>query len=265
MHCINPWSMAVEWTYSVAGLVVGFIVGLTGVGGGSLMTPLLVLGFGVQPAVAVGTDLLYASITKAGGAWVHGRRGNVDWRIAGWLAAGSVPAALLTLGLLRWAQADLDGLSPVITTTLGAALILTACSVLFKDRLLAIARRRDPLRARSGPAATIAVGAVIGAMVTLSSVGAGAVGAAALLFLYPGVAASRIVGTDIVHAVPLALVAGLGHATLGTVDYGVLGWLLLGSLPGIFVGSHFAGSLPNSIVRGALAGVLALVGAKLVI
>jgi len=253
----------VEWTYSVAGLAVGFLVGLTGVGGGSLMTPLLVLGFGVPPVVAVGTDLLYASITKAGGAWVHARRGNVDWRVAGWLAAGSLPAALLTLALLAGVREDLERFSSIITTILGVALMLTAVSILFRGPLLALRRgqkfRHDP----ASPSATVAVGALIGALVTASSVGAGALGAAALLFLYPGAAAARIVGTDIVHAVPLALVAGLGHASLGTVDYGVLGWLLLGSLPGILLGSHFAGSLPNSFLKNALAAVLALVGAKL--
>jgi len=255
----------VEWTYSVAGLAVGFLVGLTGVGGGSLMTPLLVLGFGVPPVVAVGTDLLYASITKAGGAWVHARRGNVDWRVAGWLAAGSLPAALLTLALLAGVREDLERFSSIITTILGVALMLTAVSILFRDPLLALRReqrfRHDP----ASPWARVAVGALIGALVTASSVGAGALGAAALLFLYPGAAAARIVGTDIVHAVPLALVAGLGHASLGTVDYGVLGWLLLGSLPGILLGSHFAGSLPNSFLKNALATVLALVGAKLVL
>jgi len=255
----------VQWTYSVAGLAVGFVVGLTGVGGGSLMTPLLVLGFGVPPVVAVGTDLLYASITKAGGAWIHARRGNVDWRVAGWLAAGSLPAALLTLGLLAGVREDLEGFSSLITTVLGAALILTAVSLLFRERLLVLGRGRGFRDEAASPWATVAVGAVIGALVTASSVGAGALGAAALLFLYPGVAAARIVGTDIVHAVPLALVAGLGHASLGTVDYSVLGWLLLGSLPGIFLGSHFAGSLPNSLLKGALAGVLALAGAKLVL
>lgn len=254
-----------EWTYSVAGLAVGFVVGLTGVGGGSLMTPLLVLGFGVPPVVAVGTDLLYASITKAGGAWVHARRGNVDWRVAGWLAAGSLPAALLTLGLLAGVREDLERFSSLITTVLGAALILTAISLLFRERLLVLGRGRGFRDEAARPWVTVAVGAAIGALVTASSVGAGALGAAALLFLYPGAAAARIVGTDIVHAVPLALVAGLGHASLGTVDYSILGWLLVGSLPGILLGSHFAGSLPNSLLRGALAGVLALAGARLVL
>lgn len=215
-----------DWAYTLSGLVVGFIVGLTGVGAGALMTPLLVLVFGVSPAVAVGTDLLYASITKGAGAWVHTRR-----------------------------------------AALGGALVLTALALVFKERLrFGRSRGGDaatrPERFRIP--ATLATGAVLGALVTLTSVGAGALGMAALFALYPRLPAATLVGSDIAHAVPLTLVAGLGHAALGTVDYRLLANLLAGSLPGIYLGSHAAGHVPERVLRNVLAAVLFLISGKLV-
>jgi len=252
---------------TLSGFVVGAIVGATGVGGGSLMTPLLVLVLGVAPATAVGTDLLYAAFTKAGGAWAHGRQRNVDWRVGALLAAGSVPAAGATLLVLRLLPLGADQYNQIITVTLSVALILTAVALLLKDRLRAIALRRPVLRAGNGDrsrAVTVAVGAVLGVLVTVSSVGAGALGVAALFFLYPGLVAVRVVGTDIAHAVPLTLVAGLGHAAMGAVDWGLLGSLLLGSLPGVYLGSAVSRRLPERLLRTLLAAMLVLVGSKLI-
>ena len=257
-----------EFAYTVSGFVVGFIVGMTGVGGGSLMTPLLVLAFGVNPATAVGTDLLYASITKSAGVWVHWKRGNVDWKLVGLLAAGSLPAALLCIVLLRVMDVQSARVSGIITGSLGVALILTALSLLFKDRLQQLASRKaiaaESWRQRHLGAVTVATGAVLGTLVTLSSVGAGALGVTALLFLFPLLPAARIVGSDIAHAVPLTAVAGLGHLSMGTVDLALLGSLLVGSLPGIYLGSHASSRVPERFLRPALAAMLVIVGGKLV-
>ena len=254
-----------DWLTALTGFFVGLIVGLTGVGGGSLMTPLLVLAFGVTPVTAVGTDLLFAAVTKAGGAWAHARRGNVDWTVVAWLAAGSAPASVATLLLLHFFVPHPDKLSAIISVALGIALILTACALVFREKLHVWARRRPPAGAepRSNPRRTLAVGAVLGVLVTISSVGAGALGVTALFFLYPGLAAARIVGTDIAHAVPLTLVAGLGHAAAGVVDWNLLLVLLLGSLPGIWLGSSLSQRIPERMLRTGLAAILVLIGGKL--
>jgi len=256
---------AIEPLYSLTGFAVGLLVGLTGVGGGSLMTPLLVLLFGVAPVTAVGTDLLFAAVTKAGGAWAHARRGNVDWRVVGWLAAGSVPGSALTLVLLHFFVPHPDRLSAIISVALGIALILTACSLVFRDKLHAWAARRAPagVDRESTARRTLIVGAILGVLVTVSSVGAGALGVTALFFLYPGLAAARIVGTDIAHAVPLTLVAGLGHAAAGVVDWKLLLALLVGSLPGIWLGSSLSQKIPERVLRTGLAAMLILIGGKL--
>jgi len=256
-----------DWVYTLAGLVVGFVVGLTGMGGGSLMTPLLVLFFGVPPATAVGTDLLYASITKAGGAWVHSSKGNVDWTIVGALAAGSVPAAIVTAAVLVALELEEKHLAQLINGVLGVALILTALALLLRDRLQrrkhgAAAQHEAKTRARL--LATVAVGVVLGLLVTISSVGAGVIGIVALLWLYPTVPSVRLVGVDIAHAVPLTAVAGLGHFYMGSVDFGLLGSLLLGSLPGIYLGSHLGSVFPDYILRPTLACLLLVIGGRLV-
>ncbi len=252
---------------SLSGFFVGLLVGLTGVGGGSLMTPLLVLAFGIKPVTAVGTDLLYAAITKSGGSWVHHRHGNIDWRITGRLAAGSVPAAALTLLLLAKIGVDGHGPSHLISAALGVALLLTAASLIFRQRLLAFAQSRASQTRPEKQTAllTVLVGAVVGTLVSISSVGAGALGVTALSFLYPQLATRRIVGSDIAHAVPLTLVAGLGHWWLGSVDVPLLLNLLLGSLPGIALGSHLATRVPERGLRSLLAAVLLLVGGKLIL
>ncbi len=254
-----------DYGYSVAGFFVGAIVGLTGVGGGSLMTPLLVLLFGINPAVAVGTDLLYAALTKAGGSLVHGRNNTVVWRIVALLGAGSVPAAALTLWWLSIHSGSTYGGKSLISGTLGIALLLTACALLFRARLQAWAERPgiSAFRERHLSALTVITGMILGVLVTISSVGAGALGSAALIFLYPRLSAVRIVGSDIAHAVPLTLVAGLGHWWLGNVDWALLLALLIGSLPGIALGSHAAARIPERVLRPMLATMLIFVGGKL--
>lgn len=258
-----------DWTYTLSGFVVGFIVGLTGLGGGSLMTPLLMLFFGISPATAVGTDLLYASITKAGGVWVHGRRGNINWRIVGWMALGSIPAAVVTTWALAVFRLRDEHLSTLISSVLGFALILTAVAILFRERVWRVSREREVkghnLSPRALALATMATGLVLGVLVTISSVGAGAIGMVALLWLYPRVPSVKLVGVDIAHAVPLTAVAGLGHFYLGTVDFTLLGSLLLGSLPGIYLGSHASSFLPERFMRSALACMLILIGGRLVL
>lgn len=256
-----------SWMYTLSGFLVGLIVGITGVGGGSLMTPLLVLMFGVSPATAVGTDLLYASLTKSLGGWVHGRRGTVDWKVVGLLALGSLPASVLTIILLKYLALDEKTLRSLVSGVLSVALLLTASALLLKDQIRKIARRRDgtvyELHHRHLPVATIATGVVVGALVTISSVGAGVLGTVALLFLYPRMSAVKVVGTDIVHAVPLTAIAGMGHLAMGTVDFVLLGSLLLGSLPGIYIGSHLSAKVPEKVLRPLLAAMLLIIGCKL--
>ncbi|OGS95274.1 MAG: hypothetical protein A3G79_01285 [Gallionellales bacterium RIFCSPLOWO2_12_FULL_57_18] len=256
-----------DWMYTLSGFLVGLIIGVTGVGGGSLMTPLLVLVFGVSPATAVGTDLLYASLTKSLGGWVHGKRGSVDWKVVGLLALGSLPAAVITIALLKYLQLDEKTLRGLVTSVLSVALLLTAAALLLKEQIKKIARRKDgtvyELHHRYLPAATIATGVVVGVLVTISSVGAGVLGTVALLFLYPRMPAVKVVGTDIVHAVPLTALAGMGHMALGTVDLVLLGSLLLGSLPGIYIGSHLGARVPEKVLRPLLATMLLIIGARM--
>jgi hypothetical protein len=258
-----------DWLYTFSGFIVGFVVGVTGVGGGSLMTPLLVLIFGVAPATAVGTDLLYASLTKMGGSWVHGRRGTVDWKVVKLLTLGSLPAALLSMALLHYLALDEKHLKSLITSVLSIALLLTAAALLFKPYLIKLGKRSDgvivELHAHHLTGATILTGAILGVLVTISSVGAGALGVVVLLFLYPRAPMAKIVGTDIAHAVPLTLIAGMGHAALGTVNYGLLGSLLLGSLPGIYLGSHLGIKIPDHVLRPILATMLTIIGIKLML
>jgi uncharacterized membrane protein YfcA len=255
---------AIHFSYSFAGFVVGALVGFTGVGGGSLMTPLLVLLFGISPATAVGTDLLYASITKCTGTLVHGFKGSIDWRVVRRLAAGSVPATALTLIALNYLGTTSHGTSNLITTTLGIALILTAISLLFRKWVLVyLARYVEGLPDSKTRLLTNLLGAFLGVLVSLSSVGAGAIGVTVLVLLYPNLKAVRIVGSDIAHAVPLTLVAGIGHWFMGSIDWPLLVSLLIGSLPGIAIGSTLASYVPDRFLRPALATTLAVVGAKL--
>lgn len=259
--------MDFQIAYIVAGLAVGFIVGMTGVGGGSLMTPIL-LYFGVSPANAVGTDLLYAAITKAGGIHVHHKKKNIDWKITGELALGSLPAAAITLWILHSISVDTDTLNRVIRVTLGYALMLTAVAILFKRKIFDYSQRNNSwltrMNRRQQMIATVITGMILGTVVTITSIGAGALGTVALFMLYPLLPTVRLVGTEIAHAVPLTLVAGMGHAGLGNVDWHLLVNLLIGSLPGIYLGSHMAHRVADHYLRPALAIMLAFVGTKLV-
>jgi uncharacterized membrane protein YfcA len=237
---------------------------MTGVGGGSLMTPLLILLFGIHPATAVGTDLLYAAATKSVGTLVHGLNRTVDWRVVLRLASGSTPATLLTLLVMSETHLGrhTDGL---IAAILGVMLLLTAGSLVVRRQFLRfVGNRLEGIAPRRTTGLTIALGVALGVLVTISSVGAGALGVTALLLLYPRSPMAIIVGSDIAHAVPLTLVAGLGHWWLGSVNWPLLASLLCGSLPGIVLGSHIAVRVPETVLRGTLAAVLTVVGARLV-
>jgi uncharacterized membrane protein YfcA len=250
--------------YVASGFGVGLLVGMTGVGGGSLMTPLLILLFGIQPSTAVGTDLLYAAATKVGGSVVHSWARSIHWPAVIRLAAGSIPASLVTL-LLLW-QFNLEGEAgrSLVNIVLCFALLLTASSLIFRKTILDSLRwRMERLDARSIARATVVVGVLLGVLVSISSVGAGAVGVTALLLLYPQLPMARIVGSDIAHAVPLTLVAGLGHWAMGAIDWHLMGVLLMGSLPGIVIGSYFATRVPETALRLLLAVTLIAVAGRL--
>lgn len=250
----------VEPLYALAGALVGILVGLTGVGGGSLMTPLLVLLFGFHPATAVGTDLLYATVTKSVGTGVHGWRGTVEWRVVGRLATGSLPACALTLLALWLVGIRSEQTSHIIAGALGVVLILTGVATLFRHRLLALAGRLGLLEEARTTRLTILLGVVLGVLVTLTSVGAGALGMSVLIMLYPRLPIARLVGSDIAHAVPLTLLAGLGHWAMGSVDARLLLSLLCGSVPGVLIGSWLATRAPDRVLTPVLATVLTLAG-----
>jgi uncharacterized membrane protein YfcA len=254
-------------SYTTAGIVVGLLVGLTGVGGGALMTPLLVFLFGFNPAVAVGTDLLFAAITKCVGVAVHHRsHSSVNWRIVGRLSLGTIPASIATLIFLRYYSVLGRDLSRPITVALGIAVLLTAVAIILKPQIHELGQRlpRAVIRwvGEHRKMITIFAGALLGALVTLSSVGAGALGSVTLLLLYPSLPAVMIVGTDLAYAIPLAAVAGIGHWALGNVDFTLLGSLLIGSLPGIWLGSHISARIPERVLRPILATVLTLIAVK---
>ena len=251
--------------YAFSGLLVGVLTGLTGVGGGSLMTPLLILLFHFHPSTAVGTDLLYASATKSVGTVVHSANKTVDWSITGLMALGSVPSALITVLILYSLHFHGDAASKVISTVLGFALLLTAVTLLFRRHIFAFAEQRSmTLGPRATTVLTVVLGAALGVLITLSSVGAGAIGVTVLIFLYPKMPVARIVGSDIAHAVPLTLVAGAGHWLMGSVNLPLLGSLLVGSIPGMIIGSQLTARIPERVLRPILAGTLLLVGSKLV-
>lgn len=250
--------------YSLSGFAVGLLVGMTGVGGGALMTPLLILVFGVPSATAVGTDLLYAAATKTGGSLVHGFAHSIDWRVVRRLASGSVPATVLTLAALSLFDLDGEAAHALITFVLSFALFLTAFVLVFGQTLVAAYRARVAQVAPERTAVTtVVVGALLGVLVSITSVGAGAIGVVALVLLYPQMPMARIVGSDIVHAVPLTLIAGTGYWMIGSVDWHIIGSLLAGSLPGIFIGSYFAIRIPERAVRIVLAVVLFAVATRI--
>ena len=250
--------------YVALGFAVGMLVGMTGVGGGSLMTPLLILLFGFHPATAVGTDLLYAAATKTGGGLIHGWARSIHWPAVIRLACGSIPASIATLLVMWKLDLDASALGSLVNIVLCFALVLTATALIFRKAVMERYRRRlEGVSERTTAVATVLTGAVLGVLVSISSVGAGAVGVTALLLLYPRLPMVKIVGSDIAHAVPLTLVAGTGHWALGSVDWQLMAVLLMGSLPGIVVGSYSALRVPETVLRVTLATVLILVAGKI--
>jgi len=250
--------------YAIAGFAVGMLVGMTGVGGGSLMTPVLILLFGMSPAVAVGTDLLHAAVTKTAGSLVNGFNHTIDWRVVRRLATGSIPMTVVTMSVLSALDINSAAARELINAVLTFALIVTAVTLLFRDRIVRLsAGRLDVLTPRQAAVLTVIVGGVLGTIVSISSVGAGAIGVICLVLLYPKLPTARIVGSDIAHAVPLTLVAGIGHWFLGSVDLQVVMFLILGSVPGILVGSYAALRIPEFALRIVLAAALLVVATKL--
>ena len=253
-----------DWIAIVSGFGVGAIVGLTGVGGGSLMTPLLLSVFKLNPAVAIGTDLWFAAVTKTAGSISHHQSGHVQWRITALLLAGSIPASLATIALMHFTGVT-KGWASALTFTLGIALLVTAVTVAFKRVWQGVGMRLERWIPQSRkPALTVACGLVLGVLVSLSSIGAGAIGATLILLLYPRLKSQDIVGTDIAHAVPLTLVAGIGHATLGHIDWNLLGALLIGSIPGIWIGAQLTRKMPEKLVRTLLCIALVSAGLKVI-
>ena len=248
----------------VSGFGVGAIVGMTGVGGGSLMTPLLLSVFKLNPAVAIGTDLWFAAITKMAGSASHHRAGHVDWRITGLLLAGSIPASLATIALMHFTGLT-KGWASALTFSLGIALLLTAVTVAFRQVWQQVGVRLQRwIPEHRKPLLTVLCGLVLGVLVSLSSIGAGAIGATLIMLLYPRLESHRVVGTDIAHAVPLTLVAGIGHATLGHVNWELLAALLVGSIPGIWLGAQLTRKMPEKLVRTLLCLSLVTAGLKVI-
>lgn len=248
----------------LSGLGVGIIVGMTGVGGGSLMTPLLLSVFKLNPAVAIGTDLWFAAITKISGSVAHHQSGHVQWRLTAWLLAGSIPASLATISLMHFTGIT-KGWASTLTFSLGIALLLTAVTVAYRQAWHAVGLRLERwIPDNRKPAITVLCGLILGVLVSLSSIGAGAIGATMIMLLYPRLESHKVVGTDIAHAVPLTLVAGIGHATLGHVNWGLLVWLLMGSVPGIWLGAKLTRHLPEKLVRALLCVSLVTAGLKVI-
>ena len=254
--------------HALSGFLVGLLVGLTGVGGGSLMAPLLILVFGVPATTAIGTDLWFAGTTKTVGGAIHHTKKNADLKVVARLMSGSIPAAIVTLAVMNsmhWDQVK-NGWLPV---TLGFVLCITAVATIARPPLhrwvmASRARKSRTLRRLQLPLTSLA-GVILGILVTITSVGAGALGATMLVFLYPGrMNGKQIVGTDIVHAIPLTFVAGIGHLFVGSVDGHLLMNLLIGSIPGIIVGALLVHRVSETLVRFALAVVLILAGARLI-
>ena len=258
----------IDTAYALAGALTGFVVGLTGVGGGALMTPILLIFFGVSPTTAIATDLWFAAITKLVGARVHHTNGNVDWQVAKRLWLGSLPMALLIVVIVSLGAqvAKVDWL----TKAIGIVVLITAIGLLVAPKLVAYAKGRrigQPDRFKAiQPALTVISGGVLGLCVALTSVGAGALGSVMLLYLYPlRMTPHRLVATDIVHAIPLAVVAGLGYLFAGMVDWWMLASLLVGSIPTVLLGSLLAGKIPGRAVQLALALVLIAAGIKVLV
>ncbi|WP_426110229.1 sulfite exporter TauE/SafE family protein [Massilia sp. PWRC2] len=252
-------------SYVVSGFAVGLLVGMTGVGGGSLMTPLLTLLFGVPPSVAVGTDLAFACVTKTAGTFTHRLRGTVRWDIVRLLCAGALPAAVVAaLSLKHFGTVNAE-IGQLIRYCIAGSVLLTVTALLFKTNMMAWvnARPSRQLQGRSLTVATVAAGLVLGALVTVSSIGAGAIGATLLVLMYPRLTAAEVAGTDIAYAVPLTAIAAVGHWWLGSIDWTLLATLLVGSVPGITIGAFAARAVPERFLRALLALTLTTVAVKL--
>lgn len=261
--------------FILAGVLVGFCVGITGVGGGSLMTPILISLFRIEPHIAIGTDLLYAAISKFCGSLVHAKKLNIVWPIVLWLALGSIPASFITHWVLDNYLSNSTHYKTVLTMVLGFMLTLTGLSIMFRAQ---IERFFDKIRVeKKGNLSeqafniegkklyVIIMGVVLGVFVTLSSVGAGAFGIMALILMFPNLPMIRIIGSDVVHAVLLTSVAGFAHMTSGNVDFHLLGWLLVGSIPAIIVGTLISSRMPEKLIRKILGITLFTLGVNFII
>lgn len=260
--------------FILAGVLVGFCVGITGVGGGSLMTPILISLFKIEPHIAIGTDLLYAAISKFCGSIVHAKKTNIVWPIVLWLAVGSIPASLATHWVLENYLSQSASYKGILTMVLGFMLTLTGISIVFRgsiEKFFSKFRQNESseltedlanihLRAKEKRVYIVVMGIVLGIFVTLSSVGAGAFGIMALVLMFPHLPMIRIIGSDVVHAVLLTLVAGLGHLSSGNVDLHLLGWLLVGSIPAIIIGTLISSRLPERMIRKILGITLFALG-----
>jgi uncharacterized membrane protein YfcA len=252
-----------DLTLALAGLGVGIVVGLTGMGGGALMTPILVLVFGIPPIAAVSSDLAASAVMKPFGGWVHARRGTVNWRLVGWLCAGSVPSAFLGVLLLRMLGSDAT-VQHAVSVALGVALLLAAAGLLLKawmGRNRSVSGPAAAIRVR--PVPTVLLGALGGLIVGLTSVGSGSLIIVLLLVLYPKLRANDLVGTDLVQAIPLVMSAALGHALFGDLKLDIAGAVLIGSIPGVLIGARISSRAPVGLVRAALVIVLLASALKL--
>ncbi len=254
-----------DFLFTIAGFLVGFIIGMTGVGGGSLMTPILVLGFSIPPVIAVGTDLLYAAITKSVGVFAHQKHGNIKWKVVALLSMGSIPASICSILIIKHLNIAGINYDQLILSSLSFAMILTATFLIFRNQWHKLSKNEHfafvkILHKKFTNLFTIFAGILIGTLVTFSSVGAGVIGAAFLFFLYPRYKTIEVVATDLAHAIPITAIAGIGYANLGTVDYILLLSLIIGSLPGIYLGSQVGNLIPDEIMRKILASMLLVIG-----
>lgn len=251
----------------VAGALTGLLVGLSGVGGGALMTPMLLLIFGITPLAAIGTDLWFAAITKTFASRVHHRHGLIDWQVVQRLWIGSLSASALTIAWMKIHPIN-DTSVELLKISIAIAVLITAIGMIFQKPLHSLGRR---LRITEGKSfkiwqmpLTILAGGLLGFLVSLTSVGAGALGAVFLAYLYPlRLTPARLIATDIAHAIPLALFAGIGHLLIGNVNFGLLGNLLIGSIPAVILGAFLSSRLPHALLRGILSFVLLVIGIKL--
>ncbi|AQZ81732.1 hypothetical protein BUM88_08980 [Acinetobacter calcoaceticus] len=267
--------MSGAFEFILAGMLVGFCVGITGVGGGSLMTPILISLFRIEPHIAIGTDLLYAAISKFCGSMVHARKLNIVWPIVLWLAVGSIPASFVTSWVLEHYLSQSTHYKAVLTMVLGFMLTLTGVSIIFRSRIEKFFnkfRNKEVTQTENEQLAIhhkrlyiIIMGIILGVFVTLSSVGAGAFGIMALVIMFPNLPMIRIIGSDVVHAVLLTLVAGLGHMSAGNVDFTLLMWLLVGSIPAIIVGTLISSRMPERLIRKILGITLFALGVNFMV